>query len=86
MEQTWLYPDTVLSQKNCAEYGPEAYLDDLRRVHVRRVWIWPMREQVFLPDPEYLAGLKRSIDFFRAHGFESGIWTTSLGFGGAVEG
>lgn len=86
MEQTWLYPDTVLLQKNCAKYGPEAYLDDLRRMHVRRVWIWPMREQVFLPDPEYLARLKRSIDFFRAHGFESGIWTTSLGFGGAVEG
>ena len=64
MEQTWLYPDTVLSQKNCAEYGPEAYLDDLRRMHARRVWVWPMREQVFLPDPEYLAGLKnKTVDF-----------------------
>ena len=85
MEQARIYPDTVLVQSALVRFGRETFLNDLRRMQVRRVWIWPnQRQQVFLPDPDYLAEMKRSIDFFRAQGFETGVWTTSLGFGGAI--
>ena len=81
MKEPWLYPDMVLSQINLLHYGPEAYLEPLNRMQVRRIWIWQTREKVFFPDPAYFETVKRHIEYFHANGFEVGVWTTSLGFG-----
>ncbi|MBQ9544339.1 MAG: hypothetical protein IJV00_04355 [Clostridia bacterium] len=76
-----LRPDLPVMLSTLTEDNRASYLEEFISLGCRRLWLCPERELLFDADAD-LSGIKSHIDFFRANGFETGLWINAFGFGG----
>lgn len=80
------YPISVpIMNENVNSETREATLQQIREIGAFRVWIASSQEILFGgADTEHYRQLKVNIDYFKAAGYEVGVWINSYGFGGPL--
>jgi len=88
MKHEIMRPEFPIADINLTDENKYFYLETAKQMDARRVWIALLdRTVIFSKDrSEYLDKIRGFVEFFRAGGLEVGYWTSTLGFGGPLNG